>query len=73
MTNLFVVPKQSIQELEEVEQTETELFELSGVVKADLENALRALAFLLDFVDLVGGADGLRGCADAVREFRVQP
>lgn len=74
MAKLFVVPKQPVEQPPELEPTETEMFELSGEVKLDLELALRCVGFLLDFVDSVGGADGLRTCADEIHSFRaVQP
>jgi hypothetical protein len=72
MAKPFVVPKQPIQQHPEPEGIESEVFELSGDVKKDLETALRAVAFLLDFVDSVGGAEGLRTCADEIGRSEVQ-
>lgn len=71
MAELFVVSKRPIEPSTEPEETESDVFELSGDVKADLETALRALAFLLDFVDSVGGAEGLRCCANDIRKFEA--
>lgn len=72
MAKPFVVPKRPIQQHPEPEEIESEVFELSGDVKTDLETALRAVAFLLDFVDSVGGAGGLRACADEIGRFEVR-
>ena len=41
----------------------------TGNVAVDLETALRAIAFLVEFIDGLG-VEGLRHCADTVREFR---
>ena len=72
MPKLFVVPKQPINPGDtEPDELEEESFELSGDIKADLETALLAVAFLLDFVDSVG-PDGLRCCANEIREFRKE-
>lgn len=69
---LFVVPKQAVEQSPEPEPTDTDL-RVSGNVNTDMETALRAIAFLLDFIDSVGGAEGLRACADDIREFQVKP
>jgi hypothetical protein len=72
MPKLFVVPKQPIAPGDsEPDEIEEESFVLSGDVKTDLETALLAVAFLLDFVDCVG-SDGLRCCANEIREFRKE-
>jgi hypothetical protein len=42
---------------------------VTGNVCADLETALRAIAFLVEFMEGVG-ADGFRECADTLQEFR---
>jgi len=72
MTKLFVVPKQEIQSPIEPEEVESDLLEVSGDTAADLETAIRALAFLVDWIENVGGAEGLRICADGVRRFREE-
>ena len=73
MPNLFVVPEQPLEQPPEIEPIDTDVFRVSGDTKTDLETAMRAIAFLLDFIDSVGGAEGLRACADDIREFQVKP
>lgn len=71
MAELFIVPRQPVEQSSEPEEIEEEDFRVSGEVKTDLETALRAIAFLLDFIDSVGGAEGLRCCANDIRKFEV--
>ena len=71
MAELFIVPRQPVDQATEPEEIEEEDFRVSGEVKQDLETALRAIAFLLDFIDSVGGAEGLRCCANDIRKFEV--
>lgn len=71
MAELFIVPRQPVEQTAEPGEIEEEDFRVSGEVKQDLETALRAIAFLFDFVDSVGGADGLRACADDIRKFEM--
>jgi hypothetical protein len=71
MSNLFVVPRQEVAQTPEPEEIENEPLVLSGDMAADLDNALRAIAFLVDFVNNVG-ADGLLDCADKVHAFRKE-
>jgi hypothetical protein len=70
MAKLFIVPKGPIEQSEQQSEM-AEPMGLSGDVKADTEKALRALAFLLEFLDYMG-PDQLRSCADEVRAFRMQ-
>jgi hypothetical protein len=44
---------------------------VTGNVSADLETALRATAFLIEFIERLDPED-LQRCADAVREFRQE-
>jgi hypothetical protein len=72
MAKLFVVPKQEIEELPEPQETGLlETFEVSGDVAKDLENALIAIGFLLDWIITIG-PEGLQHCADSVRKFREE-
>ena len=71
MEKLFVVPRGPLEQPPEAKSVEADVFEISGEVKTDLETALHAIAFLLDFIDSVGGADGLRCCADDIRKLEV--
>ena len=72
MAQLFVVPKQPVEQVAEVEESEeTDAFELSGDIKADIATALRAYAFLLDFIDSIGGSDGLRATAEQIRKCEL--
>jgi hypothetical protein len=70
MAKLFVVPKQELQKFPESE--EEELFQTSGDVAEDLEGAVQAMAFLLDFIIEVGGSQGLRRLANLIGAFRRQ-
>lgn len=70
MANLFVVQKHE-ERAAEPEFT-PEPLELSGDTKADLETALRALAFLMEFIEVVG-PEQLRRSADEIHAFRVRP
>jgi len=72
MAKLFVVPKQIIQPPSELEEVECDPLKVSGDVAADLETAIRAFAFLVEWVEEAGAAGGLRICADAVRNFRQE-
>ena len=67
MAHLFIVGKEPLDQVSEIE--EEEVFELSREVKVDLETALRAVAFLVDFIDSVGGSGGLRECADELSKL----
>jgi hypothetical protein len=69
MPKLFVVPKREAEKSSEPEETESELY-VSGDTAADLETALMAFAFLIDWVESIGGAEGIRICSETVREFR---
>jgi hypothetical protein len=71
MSRLFVVPKQQVEQSRETEETGPELFGVSGDTGADLETALRTLAFLMEFIEVVG-PDELRRCADEIHAFRVR-
>lgn len=71
MAQLFVVPKQPVQVDEIEDSEESDVFELSGDMQADLATALRAYAFLLDFIDSVGGSDGLRATAEQIHNIQV--
>lgn len=70
-TKPFIVGKQEIRETQP-EEFEYGTLEFSGDAKRDLETAILAIAFLLDFVDSVGGSLGLRACADEMRDFRKE-
>ncbi len=72
MSKLFVVQKQPIGPPIEPEETEPEAFEVSGDIATDMETALRALSFLLGWVEEIGGPVGLLICADKVRAFREE-
>jgi hypothetical protein len=69
MAELFVVPKQQFEQPAESEEIDPEVFEVTGDTKADLETAMRALAFLIDWVNEVG-AEGIRKGANEIRAFR---
>lgn len=73
MAKLFVVPNEPVTEAEPNQEADAigESLELSGDVKVDTETALRALAFLIEFID-EAGPDELRRCADEIRSSRVQ-
>jgi hypothetical protein len=68
MAELFVVSKQEKPD-EPVEESED--FELTGDTALDLETALRAIAFLYDWVISIG-PEGIAECADSVRAFRQE-
>ena len=71
MAKLFVVSKEQVVQSEQPEGATPEPLELSGNVSADTETALRALAFLLEFLECMG-PDELRRTADEIRAFRVR-
>jgi len=72
MAKLFVVPKGQAEQSTEPEEIDSEEFELSGDTATDLQTAMMAFAFLLDWVDSVGGSDGVRMCAGKVGAFRKE-
>ena len=67
----FIVPKEPVEQSVQQEEETPEPLEISGDVRADTEGALRALAFLIEFLDEVG-PDELRRCADEIHASRVQ-
>jgi hypothetical protein len=69
MAKLFVVGKGPVEQSEQ--QEDTGPIGMSGDTNADTETALRALAFLIEFLDQVG-PDELRRCADEIQALRVQ-
>jgi hypothetical protein len=72
-TKLFVVQKQpSVEQSAQPEETQSTGFGLSGDTARDLQTALVAFAYLLEWVDSVGGAEGIRLCAEKVRSFREE-
>ncbi|HEY6443367.1 MAG TPA: hypothetical protein VIY66_08520 [Candidatus Acidoferrales bacterium] len=72
MAKLFIVGQQPIEPEETPPETdEPETYEVCGDANADTETALRALAFLMEFLDEVG-PDELRRCADEIRALRPQ-
>jgi len=72
MARLFVVPKQESRPPIDTEEIECDPLEVSGDVATDLETAIRAFAFLVEWVEEAGASGGLRICADAVRKFRQE-
>jgi hypothetical protein len=70
MAKLTIVGKQPAEGLQEP-ASEPGFLEVSGDTRRDLETALRAFAFLIDFVKEVG-SDELRNCADEVGDLPGQ-
>jgi hypothetical protein len=62
---LFLVTPENAAQCKEPNEDQ----EISGETLNDTETAIRALAFLIDFVNSVG-TDELRRCADQIRSFR---
>jgi hypothetical protein len=70
MTKLFVAGKEPVEQSKQREETREPLG-LSGDVKTDTETALRALAFLIEFLNEMG-PDELRAAAAEIHAFRIQ-
>lgn len=78
---LFVVPKAAAKVSDPSEESEVEIsasqvarvvssaLRVTGEEAVDLEMALRTLAFLIEWTEIVG-VEGLRKCAETVAEFR---
>lgn len=68
-SSLFVVPKQVQQSESSPQEVETDSIEMSGDAQADTETALRAIAFLIEFVQLADPGE-LRRCVEICRQYR---
>ena len=69
---LYVFPSRKpvpIEEIPKAEEIESERYELTGDTQQDAETALRAIAFLIDFMNVVG-ADEFRRVAGVLCGFR---
>jgi hypothetical protein len=70
MAKLTIVGKEPLEQ-SAPREIEPGPFDVSGDTGRDLETALRAFAFLVDFVKEVG-SDELRKCADVVCDLRSE-
>lgn len=67
-SSLFVVPRQ-VQQSDPAPEAESEPLEVTGNAQTDIETALRAIAFLVEFVQIADPAE-LRHCVDVLTERR---
>jgi hypothetical protein len=69
MAKLFIVQPGEQRPADGSDESSEEIPELTGDTARDLETALRAMAFLVDFMLQLEPGE-IRRCANAVRDFR---